>query len=304
MLRTGGPEPPVLVLPQEAPEARQRTRANNSSGAADHQPATMSSVSALSQTRLRRAVSAREVWSARRITYAVVAGVAVARLGAAFAMHGPSLLPDEYFYTAIARSIAAGGPPTVRGGPFSFVAVLGPLLTAPAWLVHNVAVAYRLVQAEGVLAMSLAAAPAFALARRVGLAERSAALAAIFAVLVPDMGFSAFLMTEPFAYPLFLLTIVLAVDALAEPTARREMLFLASWIALCLARVQFFFLEPAFLVAAAAVRGVCRASARSSARTAAALGLPAAALCGIAVVGPGVLVGQYSALRNCITIPR
>ena len=54
----------------------------------------------------------------------------------------------------------------VRGESAHFLPLLYPVLTAPAWLWDDVEQAYRTMQASNAVAMSLAAIPAFLLARR------------------------------------------------------------------------------------------------------------------------------------------
>ena len=66
----------------------------------------------------------------------------------------PALFPDEYIYSSIGRSIAESGEPLIRGGSAHFPALLQPIVTAPAWLIGDVGISFRLVQAIGALAMS------------------------------------------------------------------------------------------------------------------------------------------------------
>ena len=99
----------------------------------------------------------------------------------------PALLPDEYIYASIGRSIAESGRPLIRGGSAHFPALLEPIVTAPAWLIGDVGVGYRLVQTIGALAMSLAAIPVYLLARRLGISAAGRARARGLAVLVPDL---------------------------------------------------------------------------------------------------------------------
>src|SRR5919198_1059380 len=72
----------------------------------------------------------------------------------------PLLLPDEYLYAELSRSIAETGRPLVRGVSGQFPALLEPIVLAPTWLVGDVAVSYRLGQAIPALALSLAAGAA------------------------------------------------------------------------------------------------------------------------------------------------
>ena len=112
--------------------------------------------------------------------------------------------------------------PLIRGGPAHFPALLQPIVTAPAWLIGDVGVAFRLVQAIGALAMSLAAVPVFLLARRLGLSGRVALALAAFTVLVPDLLYASFVSSEALAYPLVLASVYAATRALAAPTRRAQ----------------------------------------------------------------------------------
>ena len=159
------------------------------------------------------------------VAAAIVTAIFVARLVAAFLIETPRYFPDEYFYTALSRSLWNGSFPSIRGEHVEFVSLLAPLVFAPAWLVDNVDVAYRIAQTEGVLAIALAALPAYILAARIGLGDRSRVAAAVFAVAVPDAVYGGFMLSEPFAYPLFLTGVLLAVETLAAPTARKQVLF-------------------------------------------------------------------------------
>src|SRR5581483_12212786 len=114
----------------------------------------------------------------------------------------PSIFPDEYLYSALARSLATTGRLRVHGVAAHFPALLVPVLTAPMWLVHDVAVSYRLVQIENAVGMSLAAVPAYVLARRLGVVERTALVVALLAVAGPQLFFVGILQSEPYAYTL------------------------------------------------------------------------------------------------------
>ena len=142
--------------------------------------------------------------SAPMVAAAIVTAIFVARLVAAFLIETPRYFPDEYFYTALSRSLWSGSFPSIRGEHVEFVSLLAPLVFAPAWLVDNVHVAYRIAQTEGVLAIALSALPAYILAARIGLGDRARVAAAVFAVAIPDAVYGGFMLSEPFAYPLFL----------------------------------------------------------------------------------------------------
>ena len=135
---------------------------------------------------------------------AVVAASFVVRTALAWLRSVPALFPDEYIYSSIGRSIAESGRPLIRGGSANFPALLQPIVTAPAWLIGDVDTAFRVVQAIGALAMSLAAVPVFLIARRLGLSTRVSLALAVFTVLVPDLLYASFISAEALAYPLVL----------------------------------------------------------------------------------------------------
>ena len=152
---------------------------------------------------------------------AIVGASFAVRMAVGWLRAAPALFPDEYTYAALGRSIAESGRPLIRGASPHFPALLQPLVTAPAWLVGDVGLAYRLVQTIGALAMSLAAVPVFMLARRLGLSGRVSLALAALAVLVPDLVYASFVSSEALAYPLVLAAVCAATAALARPTAAR-----------------------------------------------------------------------------------
>jgi hypothetical protein len=180
---------------------------------------------------------------------AIVAGSFLLRTAIAWLRATPDLLPDEYIYSALGRSLATTGRPEIRGGAAHFPALLQPIVTAPAWLVGNVEISFRIVQATGALAMSLAAIPVYLLARRLELSQRVGLALAGLAVVVPDMVYASFLASEPFAYPLVLAAVAAAVAALARPTRRAQLAFVGFAALATLARAQFVVLPLVFFLA-------------------------------------------------------
>jgi hypothetical protein len=150
----------------------------------------------------------------------------------------PSVFPDEYLYSQLARSIATHGRLQVRGVSAHFPAILEPLLTAPLWLVGDVHTAYRLVQVENALAMSLAAIPAYLIARRLRVSPGLALGVAALAVAGPQMTFAGMLLSEPFAYPLALATLAAALRALERPSLRAQVVLLSFCGLSVLSRMQ------------------------------------------------------------------
>ena len=209
-------------------------------------------------TRSRRlaavGVSARRV-AAPMVAASVVTAIFAARLVAAFLISTPRYFPDEYFYTALSRSLWSGSFPSIRGAHVGFVSLLAPLVFAPAWLVDNVYVRCIGSRREGCLAIALAAVPAYLLAARLGLGDRERAVAAVFAVVLPDAVYGGYMLSEPFAYPLFLTVLLSAVEALAAPTARKQACFSVVCGLLVFARAQFAVLPIAYLCAGWACSG-------------------------------------------------
>ena len=159
----------------------------------------------------------------------------------------PVYFGDEYLYSSLGKSLAESGRPLVRGQAAHFPALLEPLLTAPAWLVSDVGVAYHLAQTIGALAMSLAAVPVYWLARRLGLTARIALGLAVLSLALPDLIYASWLVAEPFAYPLALASVAAAVAALERPSKRSQLAFVAFAGLAAFARVQFVVLPACFL---------------------------------------------------------
>lgn len=165
----------------------------------------------------------------------------------------PGYFPDEYMYAELGRSLLDGGSPLVRGESANFLPLLYPLLTAPAWLWDDVEHAYRTIQAFNAVAISLAAVPAFLLARRIGVGTRLAVAVAGLAVVVPDVLYSSAVMAEPLAYPLALGAAAAAVATLERPTVRLQLAFLGLAGLAAATRIQLAVLPLCYLAAVVAV---------------------------------------------------
>ena len=137
-------------------------------------------------------------------------------------MVAPWIMVDEIVYSELAKNVAAHGEFLVRGVPSHGYGFVYPVLIAPAWaLFTSIPSAYAAAKALNAVVMSLAAIPAFCLARRV-LPERLALIAAGLTVLVPAMLYTGVLMTENAFYPIFLVTALVLVVTLERPTAVRQ----------------------------------------------------------------------------------
>ncbi len=180
----------------------------------------------------------------------------VARTWAAWLRATPNYFPDESIYTSLSRSIAHGQLPAVRGHVAHFPALLQPILTAPAWWFGSLDTGYRVTQAIQSVAISTAALAVWWAARRLGVGRGTAFAAAALAVAVPDVGYSGWLLSESFAYPLFIAAVASGAVALARPTKRAQATFLAFALLASFARMQLAVLLVAYLVAAVVLRRV------------------------------------------------
>ena len=203
----------------------------------------------------------------------------VARTWAGWRHVTPFYFPDESTYASLSRSLAAGHLPSVRGHVAHFPALLEPLLTAPAWWFGSLETGYRITQAIGAVAISTTALLVWWGARRLGVQRGPALAAAALAVAIPDVGYGGWVLSEPFAYPLFVGAVVAGAASLARPTRRTQSLFVAFALATAFARLQLIVLVPAYFVAALMLRRL-----RAQRATAIAL-VGGAALFGVAVAG-------------------
>jgi hypothetical protein len=246
---------------------------------------------------------ARALWLGRLASWVDAAAVRLlagligvsiaARLAAGWLRVTPNYFADEYWYAELARSLADTGRPAIRGAVVIFPSLLQPILTAPAWLANDVWVSYRLTQAIGAVAMSLVAVPVFLLARRLGLGRVAALGAAAFSLAVPDLLFASWVMAEPFAYPLFVASVLAGVTAIASPCRRTALLFLLLAGLTAFARIQFVVLPICFLAAVVLV-GLRERRLRAAIREqAVVLGVLGALGAAVAVVGFDRALGQY-----------
>jgi hypothetical protein len=230
----------------------------------------------------------------------VLAGIVAASFAVRFVMAlghtTPLYFPDEYIYSAIARSLAEHGRPMIRGHAAHFPAMIEPLLAAPFWLTHDPELAYRLTQAENALAMSLAAIPVYLLMRRLGAGAWPALAAAALTVASPDLFFSSFVLADAIAYPLVLGAVYLGVCALSNPTRGAQLGFAALAVLATFTRIQYIFLPLVFVAAGLVVeRGSLRAVWR---RFRFSVLLYSAPLAFAAALGPRRLLGYYSGVAD------
>jgi uncharacterized membrane protein len=157
----------------------------------------------------------------------VVLSTAV-RFGFARHMVGPWIMIDEIVYSELAKSFAAGGSFAVRDVPTGGYGVVYPVLISPAYaLFHSIPTVYSAIKLINALLMSLAAVPAYLLARRV-VSSRGALVVAVLTVAVPSTFYAGTVMTENAFYPIFMLLALALVTLLERPRVTTVLFFLAA----------------------------------------------------------------------------
>lgn len=161
----------------------------------------------------------------------------------------PFIFVDELLWSEVARGLADAGEPLVRDTPDPGLGIVYPLVIAPAYLAFDGLVdAYAAVKLVNSVVMSLAAIPAYFLARRV--VERwLALLAAVLAVAVPSLAYTGTVMTENVFYPLFLVVALVLALVLERPTWLRVALLVGLVAVAFATRVQAAAFVPAILIA-------------------------------------------------------
>jgi dolichyl-phosphate-mannose-protein mannosyltransferase len=186
-------------------------------------------------------------------TWAWLAAIVVASTGVravlARGLVAPFIMVDEIIWSELARGFAAAGEPLLRDQPHPGYSPVYPLLISPAYaLFDNLPQAYAAVKTLNSLLMSLAALPAFFLARRV-VSDRLALLAALLTVAVPSLAYTGTVMTENAFYPLFLLVALVLVRVLERPSPLLVVLLFGLVAVAYGTRVQAVALVPAIVSA-------------------------------------------------------
>jgi len=182
-------------------------------------------------------------WLAGLVVVSAVVRFLIARRVAA-----PWIMVDELIYSELAKGLADGDGFSIRGVATNAYGFVYPVLIAPAYLADSLPRAYELVKAINALLMSLAALPAYFLARRV-LPRGLSLLAALLAVALPSLLYAGEMMTENVFYPLFLCVALLLVVTLERPTVPRQLGLLALCGLAYLTRAQALAFLPAILLA-------------------------------------------------------
>ena len=186
---------------------------------------------------------------ASSLTLVVVASTVV-RLLLGLGMPSTWVLPDELVYSDLARSIAEGGRPAVRDVPVFGWGEVYPAVIAPVWvLVEDRYVAYHVTLALNAVLMSLAAIPAYFLARLV-VSRGSSLLVATMTVVVPSLSYTDAVLTENAFYPLFLTAVLAIAHAVRRPSLATQAAALVAVGLVIFTRIQGVALLAAYAGAA------------------------------------------------------
>jgi hypothetical protein len=180
---------------------------------------------------------------------AIVASSALVRALIADGVAAPFIFVDELIWSELARGIADEGEPLLRDQPDPGYSLVYPLVLSPLYaLFDTLPATYEAVKVLNGVTMSLAAVPAYFLARRV-VAPGLALLGAVLAVAIPSLAYAGTVMTENVFYPLFLVLALVLVLVLERPTAVRIALLAVVLGVAYGTRVQAAALLPAIVLA-------------------------------------------------------
>jgi hypothetical protein len=223
-----------------------------------------------------------------------VAGMSTAlRIALLSEVHGPWVFMDELGYQRLAQSLGQSGKLALFGNEGLSYSPLYSAVLAPIYaLGASAPTAYHWMRIVNALLMSLSVFPIYKIARFV-LPRRPSLLVAALSAFAPLMYYTALVMSENLAYPLFLVSVWAMLIAVRAPSPRADAALLCSVLAASATRVQFIVLFPAALtaVAIAAVLGGER-PAGTRARS-----IPRAFRQHWLLVGSGVLVALLAGIR-------
>jgi hypothetical protein len=260
---------------------------------------------------LDRSATRFAVFRRRRVLLALVGlfGVSAAiRMLLATEVVGPWVFMDELGYHRLAHSLADSGSLALFGKEGLSYSPLYSVVLAPVYAFEPSAPgAYDWAKVVNALLMSLALFPIYKIARFV-LPPRPSLLVAGLSAAAPLMYYTAVVMSENLAYPLFLLTVWAMLVALRTPSLGRDAALLACVLAASAARIQLVVLYPIAVTAVALAAALERdARVGIGRRIAGALrqhplligaGLAGVVVAAVAAVGGGGVLGFAGRYAN------
>jgi hypothetical protein len=259
--------------------------------------------------------------SATGARWLLLAMVAVSTAGYGFTtghVRNIWILPDELTYGLLARSFGTTGHFAIRGVDTLAYPIGYPFLIAAAFAHGAPVAAYDAAKWINSLLMSLAAVPAYLIARRL-LPRWHSLLAAALTLLIPSMAYTGVLMSENAFFPLVVLSFLAFVRALEAPGAARQLVALVSVVPAVVVRAEGLVLVPVLLCSVALMALCCADRQRGRYLSSLArelwkfkvtwLVLPvsiALLLAGEAAAGksPGAVLGRYSGSLNAYPVRR
>ena len=154
----------------------------------------------------------------------------------------PWLFSDELIHSELAKNLADGSLFEIRGRHVN-ITYAYPLVLAPAWLLSSMGATYAVAKAINVVLVSAAAVPVYLWGRRF-LTPVGAAVAAVLALLLPELALTGALMQENLAFPAFLAAAFILALVLEEPTHVRQLLLLAAIALAAATRFELLVLVP------------------------------------------------------------
>ena len=155
-----------------------------------------------------------------------------------------AVMTDELQTARLATSIAETGSPVpqIHGTYYGALSQLYPLLIAPFYGLFTAPAAATAAHLLNPFLLASASWPAYLLADSLTRSRAAATVAALLTAFTPWLVLSTTLLTENASYPAFVWAVFLCQRAIAEPSARRDVLALAGLLLAFLARTQFFVL--------------------------------------------------------------
>lgn len=236
-------------------------------------------------------------WTTKReLTVLAAVAVVFVALRLYFALRAATIvmIPDEYFYSEIARSLAHQGTATVRGASAGFTALFYPISIAPFWGLFDVETAYRLSQVFNTICASLAALPAYFLCRQLEFRPLLRIGIATVAVAVPGLTFASYVMSDALGYLLALSAFAVGIRALARSGWRLELAYIVLAGLAAFTRIEYLFLLVVFPLSTLLLRP--RHPVQTVRRFRLTFGLAVAAAVLVLVIGLGSLLGPYSSV--------
>lgn len=221
----------------------------------------------------------------------------------------PQVSPDEYQYSALARSVADGNGLTYNGGPIQggLRAALYIYAIAPAWMItDSITQSYAIAKALGAAMICAVVFPTWLIARRY-MTPLMALVPAALAVAGSWMTSSSQMIMENLALPLAAASLAALVAALARPGSRWIWIALVFALLATWSRAQLAVLFP---IALAAVIVDVALQGRGWRERLDAHRIPLALLAGLTAIGAAIVLisptvlGSYQDLPGYVDVGR